>query len=127
MIRRISFLLVAAWLSSAAHAALVFGPERAISRIEYGSPLGPQRPSGLASDGNGFLAVWSDSGALERQGIYAAPISAAGEIRPESQILIRRAGSGAMVAWNGESYVVFWTESSTLMMVRLSREGRLIT
>src|ERR1051325_7959459 len=127
MLRRASFLFVAIVSSLAALAAPLFGPERAISPIIYAPPLGVQQPNGIASDGNGFLAVWDD-GATERRGIYAALISPTGEIRPESQILIRRDAGFAFVAWNGESYSVFWNEgsASTLMLARVSRDGHLL-
>lgn len=130
MHRRAAVLIAAFLFAAVTHAAVVFGPERAISPIENVPPLDGQFPQGIASDGNGFLAVWKDQ-AGGRDGIWAAPISATGEIRPESQILIRRGGGVAgtsPVVWNGEAYVVFWTEfpDYTLMMTRVSREGRVL-
>ena len=127
---RSSVCIAAFAFAAAVQAAVTFGPERAISPIENTPPLGGQFPEGIASDGNGFLAVWHDE-ANGRDGIWAAPISASGEIHPESQILIQRGGgvSGTSpVAWNGEAYVVFWTEfpDYTLMMARLSRDGQVL-
>jgi hypothetical protein len=129
MVRRIFFLLLPAWLSVAAHAALVFGPERAISRVEYAPPLGFSGVSAIASDGDGFLAVWGYGG------IYASPISATGEIRLESQVLIDRnskLASRALATWDGETYSLVWNGPPSpqialpLMMARVSRDGRSI-
>lgn len=127
MVRSGLLFLATILFGFAAHAALLFGPERAISGVEYAPPLGIQRPDSVASDGNDFLAVWNDR-EYGRYGIYATRINAAGESRPDTQILIRRGVSAlASVVWNGSAYLVFWSEGADaeLMMATVSREGRL--
>jgi len=128
MTRRPLLVLSTIFFGFAAHAALVFGPEHAVSPIEYAPPLGAQWPDAVATDGTDFLVVWHD-GMLGREGIYAARVNSAGETRPESQLVIRRGVVASSAAiWNGSSYLIFWSEgaSATTMMAKVSREGVLI-
>jgi len=126
MARRSLFLVSTIFFAFTLDAALLFGPERPLSPIDYAPPLGTQLPSSIATDGNEFFVVWVD-GMFERSGIYGTRVTAAGEIRPESQIVIHRgASSEAAVVWSGNAYLVFWTDSSTIMMAKISREGVLL-
>src|SRR5438477_582817 len=88
MHRLTSSIIILSLLSFPAFAVTDPGVEHPLSGITYAPPSGEQRPGSVASDGNDFVAVWSDI-TIPRQGVYATHIGAHGEASVSSQRLIR--------------------------------------
>jgi|GEM_PF-1804712 len=120
--------LIALLLFAASTAWSRIAGERPVSDPLYGFAPGGKWPAVVATDGDGFLTVWSDVRSWP-DAIYAARVSANGE--PIDRTGIRIAlGSDPSVVFAGDSYAVFWLEygstQSTLHIARISREGRII-
>jgi hypothetical protein len=85
----------------------------------------------VVSDGTDFLVVWNDDrndfSGFERD-IHGARVTAAGEVQDPQGIPIAAGGSlyrrrSPLVAFNGQSYVVGWWGSGSVLVARVSREG----
>jgi hypothetical protein len=91
----------------------------------YQEASGQQSSPSVASDGDGYFAVWYDP----RSGspaIVGTRLTANGEVLDGTGILIARNASVASrtVVWSGTSYVVLWNDGQTVFAVRVTRDGR---
>jgi hypothetical protein len=100
-----------------------------------GVPSREQEPA-AASDGNGWLAVWTDY-RLGPENIYASRISAAGVALDGEGFLVSRLPLGDLsrspqVAWSGQSYLVVWERKPKdsiyleIAAARVSADGQLL-
>ena len=109
----------------------LFAVSLAAAEIPVGTPVfgeahGRQYSPSVASDGNGYLAVWLDDRA-GRQGLFGTRLTEGGEVVDENGILLLRSSAGSpRVLWSGTGYVVFLGEEPRLLAVRVDREGRVI-
>ncbi len=121
-------ILAALFLLAAAPAIATVSPEIPVSDPVYGpSPLGQYRVK-AATDGSGYLAVWTES-----RGIVATRVSPAGEILDRGGIVIGGNSSSGdqRVVWNGTAYVILWTATSYsepphIDLARVSAEGEIV-
>lgn len=105
--------------------------EHKVSDFVPGTPPGWRDGPTLATDGDGFLAVWRDAreGALWNDGdggasLFAARITAAGEaLDPTGIRLSSESGGPPQVVWNGERYLVFFTLGDAIMLSTVDRDG----
>jgi hypothetical protein len=125
---RIQFFLIAILLFTASTAWPRIAGERPVSDPLYGLAPGGKWPAVVATDGDGFLTVWSDVRSWP-DAIYAARVSAHGEPLDRTGIRIAL-GFDPSVVFAGDSYSVFWLDysanSGTLHIARIDREGRII-
>jgi hypothetical protein len=94
--------------------------------------------SAIASDGDGFLAVWLDWRGSDAHvivgrtastiSLYASRISGDGAVLDPSGILLAKTAdnSSISVAWTGDRYLVVWNDSGDVMAVQLSAGGRVL-
>lgn len=116
-------LLLTVFVASATNAQIA--GERAVSTPIYG-PATFVGGSAIASDGTQFLAVWIDG--RDRYAVYAARIDRDGTVLDPMGILIGFPDTTLPVgvAWNGDSYVVIWQRSNTVMAARIAPDGRIV-
>ncbi|HEV7241999.1 MAG TPA: hypothetical protein VGQ36_22400 [Thermoanaerobaculia bacterium] len=116
--KRVAFLF-AALFAFAAFAAT----EHAVSDTVLGTPHGRRDAPSLASDGDGFLAVWKDTRG-GRPALLAARISSNGDVLDPTGILLTSLSGGpAQIVWNGERYLVFFPIDRTIMIATVERDG----
>ena len=92
----------------------------------YGEAFGYQFYPCVASDGDGYLAVWYD-GRSGFQSLIATRLTSSGEVLDENGIALVRESNTHLppkVVWSGTSYVVFWRSGASVMSARVDREGR---
>ena len=109
------------FVASAASAQIA--GERAVSTPVYAPVAGVFGPA-IASDGDGFLAVWSDQ--RDRAAIYASRIARDGTVLDPLGIFLANAASGFAVAWTGDKYLVVWNESNNITALQLAADGRVV-
>src|SRR5688572_1977060 len=108
-LRFLTVLLSLVFLSiSPVRAAIVPGPELAPVRTVLGPPAFDQFSPRIASGGNGFLAVWTET-ASAGMAIHATRLSAEGTPVDVSPLVIG-AGVHADVTWDGRRYLVVWSD-----------------
>lgn len=100
--------------------------------IPLGSPVvnvasGTQFSPAVASDGEGYLAVWFD-GRTGRSEIYATRIDKAGRVLDPMGIRISRPiySSSPAVGWDGSNYLITWERGSFVHATRLTRAGEVL-
>lgn len=88
------------------------GQEIAISTASAGSPIS------VASDGNGYLVVWSKSVGTQNpntdQDIFGRRVAGNGTVLDANDIVIAAASGtqwSPIVAWNGANYQVVWRDA----------------
>jgi hypothetical protein len=109
MLRRC--LLVVLFASTPLRAAVVVGPEVAISNPPYAAAAGNVRAVSIGSSGTDFLVVWIDA-TPGREGLYATRITALGQVTTGSGFSIRSGRvADVSVSWTGYAYVVAWTDA----------------
>jgi hypothetical protein len=97
-------------------AAPVYGPAEFIQ-------FHPQ----VASDGDNFLVVWSDLRGSAYTNLYAARVTASGEVLDKTNIRVADQITTATVLWTGRAYLILITNSAGgLSVARLDRDGRLV-
>ncbi|HYK05912.1 MAG TPA: hypothetical protein VE974_29485 [Thermoanaerobaculia bacterium] len=116
--------ILALLLSFSLHAQTPrFGQDIAVGPVEYGDPGAARFGGDIATDGSGYLAVWSDTRSGNVHGvIYAARLSADGTLLDHTGIVIGN-GQFAEVVWTAESWVVAWLDGYTTRIASVSREG----
>ena len=117
-------VLLAATLNHPAFAT--FGPEYPVTSSELVSVATPgarNRPR-IASNGDGYLVVWSDTNA-GLPAILATRVAADGTPLDRTPILIKSAGTHAEVVWTGQGYLVVWSELTALYGRSVSDSGQL--
>jgi hypothetical protein len=101
-------------------AAPRFGREVPASPYEYGDPGLAIYNADIATNGDGYLAAWTDT----RLGnsVWVARMAADGTLLDKTGI---RVGDGyfAEVIWTGESYVVAWRFTDGVHIAKVSRDG----
>jgi hypothetical protein len=97
-----------------------FGEEVPLSDTRHGEPTSAKFASGLATDGNGYLAVWLDG----RGGVFVARIAADGTVLDPAGIPLHTWSSAMpVVAWTGRSYVVTWQRETGVYAATVTSEG----
>ena len=93
-----------------------------VTDIVLKEPPDSRRALALASDGDGYLAVWSDYRAA-RPALIATRIRSTGEVLDPTGIFIAPHDSQASIVWNGERYLVFFAGEDALRMTTIDRDG----
>jgi hypothetical protein len=78
----------------------------------------------IASDGDGFLAVWNDQ--RDRGAVYAARIARDGTILDPRGVLLAKTLSQVAVAWIGDHYLVVWSGVSSVIAADIASDGHLL-
>jgi hypothetical protein len=111
--------------------AATLGPERRVAPIP---PLtraaDAQGAADVATDGHGFVAVWTDLRAVHDQigagsAIYASHLTADGAAEPLTGIRLGD-GNSAHIASSGDGYLVAWSNFRMLYSQRLDTNGRAV-
>jgi hypothetical protein len=76
----------------------------------------------VASDGTGWLAVWSATG----PGVFAAPISPAGQVGAVATLRGFEPVGRAAVAFGGGVYLVAWNDITDVLAVRVAPDGTVL-
>jgi len=103
----------------------VFAAEVPVSDVVLGDPHAYSGPPAIATDGDGFLVVWSDGRSVDSI-LFAARVTRTGQVLDPTGIPLHRAGVGRpQVIWNGERYLVFWSEGypGRIMVAEVNRDG----
>lgn len=103
-------------------AAIVPGPEIAPARAVMAPPAFDQWTPRIASQGNGFLAVWTE-GAAHPMAVHAARIAADGTVVDAQPLVVAAEGLQADVIWDGRRYVVVWTEDAGVFARFVGTDG----
>jgi hypothetical protein len=99
------------------------GPELAVSAAERTSDTFTQYYPTIASDGEGFLALWEDGRA--GGGLFVTRLNAAGEVLDPEGIAVAGASATAdiQLAWDGRDYVAGWSDGLSFKVLRIGRNG----
>ena len=90
----------------------------------FGAPASVHQAAGIATNGDGYFAVWVDLGEEQtRSAIYGARIAAGGTIAGATYLF--GDGSAPSVVWNGRAYVAVWTGADAVQVAAI--EGDRIT
>jgi hypothetical protein len=130
MRRRLPLLFVCLLASPAFAQALRFGQDVPIAAVEYDDPGFGRDAAAIATNGDGYLAVWSDSRrgqtvswlGIGEAHIYAARLASDGTLLDPAGISIGDGGSPEVV-WTGRSYVVAWTSREALHVATVAPDG----
>src|SRR5688500_10381342 len=91
-------------------APLALRPELAISAPEYSVvPNGASGPS-IATDGDGYLAVWTDQRAGGENAVWAARLGADGTVLDRTGVRVATMASAGQVVWTGNKYLIAYDE-----------------
>jgi len=93
-----------------------------VSDVVLHDAPGTRRAVALASDGDGYLAVWSDFRAV-RPALIATRIRSTGEVLDPTGILLAPYDAQAAVVWNGERYLVFFAGDGALRLASIDPHG----
>lgn len=93
-----------------------------VTDIVLNEPPDSRSSLALASDGDGYLAVWADFRA-SRPALIATRIRSTGEVLDPTGIFIAPHDSQASIVWNGERYLVFFVGDGALRMRTIDRDG----
>jgi hypothetical protein len=118
-----AFLLV---LANALIAADLVGPEFSVTPPDSSPwPVGYRWTPQVATNGETYLAVWTDARAGGGD-IYITTLTAAGEVIDRSGTRIAL-GSSPKVVWNGRYFLItFLVRGCEIFITRVSAEGELI-
>src|SRR5690242_20178743 len=122
-VARTPLLLLASALCVLPLSAQITG-ERPVSTPVYAPVVSVVQPA-IASDGDGFLAVWSDQ--RDRGAVYAARIASDGTLLDPHGILLAKINSVVAVAWTGDRYLVAWNDVNSIIGAELDSGGRLLS
>lgn len=81
--------------------------------------------SSIASDGDGFLVVWSDL--RDRGAAYAAHVARDGTIADPRGTLLAKTLSPIAVAWMGDRYLAAWNGPGSIMGAQLNSAGEIVS
>lgn len=101
-----------------------FGPEYPVTAgdIVAVSTPGARNQPRIASNGDGYLVVWSDTNA-GLPTILGTRVAADGTPLDRTPILIKSGGTHADVTWTGQSYLVVWSELFAIYGRSVSVDG----
>jgi hypothetical protein len=108
--------------------ATTFGPEVPVAPPSYSSAYGGQLTESVASDGESFVALWSESVHYARLGLYSSVIDANGVVHPASSNLLRSGLiRGASIVWTGDHYLATWGDNAigAVVAAPIGRDGRI--
>ena len=92
-----------------------------VSAVELGPASGSQERPAIATDGQLFMAVWTDYRYGEAS-IFASRFDTAGRsLDPQGTWL--GSGSEPAIAWNGREYLVAWSSNRGVSLIHLNRNG----
>jgi hypothetical protein len=98
--------------------------ERPVSTPAYQPATG--FPVAIASDGDGFLAVWADR--RDTPSVFASRIDRDGTVLDPLGIYIATSPYVGGVAWDGDAYVVVWGDpNGTVTAERIASDGTIVT
>ena len=121
--RRLMMLLLPVLAAVPAFPAIPsFGRELAVSTPVSAEPRTTKRLSAIASNGEGYLAVWTDYRIYSQGRIYAERLSAGGQLLDRTSLFLGE-GIDPLVVWSGQHYVVAWWGNAGLFAVTVSAEG----
>jgi hypothetical protein len=101
-------------------------PVRLSNPDAFGDPVTEKATSHLATNGEGYFAVWVDEGVgLTRSLVQGARIAGDGTVLDAPPLTFGN-GSHPSVVWNGRAYLVIWTGAENTAHVA-SIEGERIT
>jgi len=107
-----------------ANAASQIIGERPVSTPSYQPATG--FPVAIASDGDGFLAVWADD--RDRTSVFASRIDRDGTVLDPLGIFIATSPDVGGVAWDGDAYVVVWGDpNGSVAAERIASDGTIVT
>src|SRR5688572_26955044 len=95
-----------------AAAGIVTGPEIQLTTPVVEPPFFSQAEAQLTTDGDGFLAVWTEESA-ETSAIHGARVEAGGARIDETPLILASTPHlehSADLAWGGGHYFVVWSE-----------------
>ncbi|HEX6178592.1 MAG TPA: hypothetical protein VF057_09545, partial [Thermoanaerobaculia bacterium] len=96
-----------------------------ISHPEITRAAGQQFDIEVATDGSGFLAVWSDTRTGDRA-LLATRVYADGTVLdPFGLVIARRGGETPDVTFDGSKYVVVWNDYGDLLATTVSLDGEI--
>src|SRR6476659_2870157 len=107
--------------------ATTFGPEVPVSPPTYGSAYGVQTSPAVASDGESFVALWSENFYFN-EGLYSSVVDASGSVHPAASNRLRLgAVRGASIVWTGDHYLATWGDDVLRAVVAapIGRDGRI--
>ncbi|MCE5198692.1 MAG: hypothetical protein ABFD54_02340 [Armatimonadota bacterium] len=105
-------LLATVWTRANADTAPVVGPETPVCPT-YGPVPGNQDGVEIAGGSNGYLAVWQDTRSQNGSDIFGCRLGPNGEVLDNMGISISTVNGDQIdpsVAWNGQEYLVVWTD-----------------
>jgi hypothetical protein len=126
MTRRASLLavLVLLFAPSVFAQSLDLVNETPVSDPVVGEVPGQAEPH-IASDGNGFLAVWTDRRQVVQDFVYASPLTADGAVLHPHGVRIAE-GHAIDVVWSGRAYLVYADTPQGQAILALDRDGALL-
>lgn len=122
---RITIAVITAFVALSAAAA-----ERPLSAVEYGLAPFTQSHANVASDGDGYLAVWVDTRASKTE-VWGTRVARDGRALDPVGIFIGAdmlPGTAPLVIWTGTSYLVVWQigNPGAMWARRIDRDGALL-
>jgi hypothetical protein len=107
-------LLLVFLCSTIPAAAVVFGPERAVTQPGSRIATGFQGDSQVATSGTDTLIAWVDH-TPGRSGAYIAALADDGTRIEGTQRLLSEDADGVLLTWNGEAFLAFWQSTGGTM------------
>ncbi len=88
------------------------GPELRLNEPTYSFAEGNQSAPRIAFGGSEYLAVWNDHSSGLRSGVGAARVSPSGSVLDTPSLAFGRGGVASAVTYDGQRFVVVWTDQS---------------
>src|SRR5262245_28825756 len=109
-------------------ATSIHADEIALTKAETGPAALSQSGAIVASDGDGYLAVWSDGRSGVGMELRATRVTADGEVLDGTGILLFDGTAfQPSVTWTGTSYLVVWgTDAPQVRALRIGRDGSVV-
>jgi hypothetical protein len=105
-------------------AAAAFGQiEHPVSTPVY-APVTRVLQSAIASDGDGFLAIWADQ--RDYGALFTTRIARDGTVLNPGGTLLANIPTRFAVAWTGNRYLVVWSGANSIIAADLDRDGHLL-
>jgi hypothetical protein len=119
---KVRLALAALFFPVVAAAAIVLGPERAVTLPTAAAAAGQQWLGSVASSGAETVVAWTDA-TPGRSGLYLAALSAEGKVIAGSQRRVAPAAWGGLaLTWTGDRYLLLWFDGSGTSAMSLDRD-----